>query len=401
MARKKKDGRRAQGIQAKKGMLYIVVSRSGLNNGEKVFTKKWVATGLTDTPDNVNRAEEMRRAILSKGRDVLTTDYDVTMSEYVDLFLEKIKRSISDTTYSGYLYRGKRIKDFFGLTKIRSVTKNDVEQFLDHLITHCKNQERTVKDTKTFLNSVLDQAVKDTLIADNPATSATLNKRLLENNAKEKNDDDTFFSYQEAQYFLSISETHPLYELFYVALFFGLRREEVLGLRWSCINFKAKEFHISHTVTRGTTVNRLNRTKTRSSKRTYPLTDDQIKLFRHLKSEEEKNRKLFGRAYTDTEYVFKHQDGSLYYPDYPSKALKKIIKEHAELPQGVTFHKLRTSCVSILVHEGYDVKRIQKWVGHDDINTTLKIYAMVKDKESKAEIATSMETIIRPKTYTS
>ena len=71
-----------------------------------------------------------------------------------------------------------------------------------------------------------------------------------------------------------------------------------------------------------------------------------------------------------------------------------------ELPQGITFHGLRSSCVSILVHQGMDVKSIQKWVGHADIDTTLRIYAKVKDKESKREISEAMKDIIQLKDYT-
>ena len=62
-------------------------------------------------------------------------------------------------------------------------------------------------------------------------------------------------------------------------------------------------------------------------------------------------------------------------------------------------HGLRTSCVSILVHEGFDVKSIQKWVGHKDIETTLKIYAKVKDKEAKQEILKGMNSLIPPRHY--
>ena len=88
-------------------------------------------------------------------------------------------------------------------------------------------------------------------------------------------------------------------------------------------------------------------------------------------------------VYQENDYIFKHADGSLYYPDYPSKAFRKIIKKLPEWPQGITFHGLRSSCVSILVHQGMDVKSIQKWVGHRDLDTTLRIYAKVKEKEAK------------------
>ena len=292
-----------------------------------------------------------------------------------------------------------RIKEFLGTIKVKSLTTMDVEQFLDSLVIEHKSQARTLKDIKSLLVSIIDQAVKDGLVADNPAKEATVDKALVLKNAKEKNDDDNFFSYKEAQLFLVIVESHALYELFYITLFFGLRREEVLGLRWSCVDLDKKEFRINHTVTKGTSVNRLNSTKTEASARKYPLTEEQVKMFEHLKAKEAGNRALFGSAYHDNEYIFKHEDGSPYYPDYPTKAFGRVIKAHPELPQHVTFHGLRASCVSILVHEGFDVKRIQKWVGHSDINTTLKIYARVREKEAKQEILNGMNEIIHTKAY--
>ena len=170
-----------------------------------------------------------------------------------------------------------------------------------------------------------------------------------------------------------------------------------MGLRWSAIDFQNKAMRINHTVTKGLSVNRANTTKTASSAREYPLTDEQIEMFRQLKNREASNRKLCGNGYQDNDYVFKHIDGSLYYPDYPTKAFGKLVKCIPELPQGITFHGLRSSCVSILVHQGMDVKSIQKWVGHADIDTTLRIYAKVK--EAKKEISNAMNDIIPLKDY--
>ena len=399
MARKRKDGRRAEGIQGRKGRLYYIITQQEVIDGKKISKRVWCATGLPDKDENISKAVEMREKRLSSAGSALSVDREVPMKTYVNLYLAKKRRTIADTTYSGYFYRGNRIIDFFDEIKVRSVSKVNVEQFMDHLITDCESQERTVKDIKTLLSGIMDQAVRDGLIAIDPVKEATMNKTLVLKHAKVKNDDDDFFSFKEAQLFLAIAESHELYELFFVTLFFGLRREEVLGLRWSCVDFDAKEFRVNHTVTKGMTVNRVNSTKTATSARTYPLTEEQVKMFKHLKAKETENRDLFGSAYHDNDYIFKHEDGSLYYPDYPTKAFGKLIKAHPELPQGITFHGLRKSCVSILVHEGYDVKRIQKWVGHADIDTTLKIYAKVKDKEAKQEILNGMNNIIKPKSY--
>lgn len=398
MARPKKDGKRAIGIQGKKGYLYIVRSKTVMENGKKTTKKEWIRTGLKDTPENVRIASVQRQKYINTSVAYFI-DRNILLSDYVDNILEKKKREVKDTTYSSYYYKGKHIKEYFGGIKVKDIKKNHVEDFLDNLFIVDKVQQRTVKDIKVFFGNVMEQAINDGIIVVNPVKEVTINKMLATQNIKEKAEDDEFFSYEEAISYLSKVETHELYELFYLTLFFGLRREEILGLKWSSINFRDKSMVINHTVTKGMEVKRTNSTKSEASSRRYPLNDEQINMFKQLKSKEDINRKLFGSEYVENDYIFKHADGTLYYPDYPSKVFKKVIKANPDLPQGITFHGLRGSCVSILVHEGHDVKSIQKWVGHADIDTTLRIYAKVKDKASKLEISDSMSGKIQPKKY--
>lgn len=400
MARPKKNGKRATGIQGKDGKLYILLSRSTIKDGAKKTEKKWISTGLADTPENVKKASEQRKRLLNHSSDVIH-DRNESLADFTDYVLAKKKREVSDTTYSGYFYRAKRIKEYFGDIKVREINEKMIEDFLDNLFEKYHIQPRTVKDIKVFLGNVMDQAVREGLISYNPVKEVVINKNLAAKYAKDKNTDEEFFSYEEAQLFLNKVRDHELYELFYLTLFFGLRREEVLGLRWSAIDFKGHMMHINHTVTKGISITRANTTKTVSSAREYPLTDEQIEMFRQLKLKEKANRRLCGNGYFDSDYIFKHTDGTLYYPDYPTKAFGKLIKKIPELPQGITFHGLRSSCVSILVHQGMDVKSIQKWVGHADIDTTLRIYAKVKDKEAKREISDAMNGIISLKDYSS
>ena len=399
MARPKKNGRRATGIQGKKGFLYIVTSHPIIKDGVKKVEKKWIATGLKDTSENIKKASELRNSILNNKVDS-SVDKNVSIKDYADFVLNKKKREVSDTTYASYYYRAKRIKEYFADTKVKDLNERLVECFLDDLFESHHVQPRTVKDIKVFLGNIIEYAVHDNIITYNPVREVVINKNLAAIYAKEKNADEAFFSYEEAQLFLNNIKDHELYELFYLTLFFGLRREEILGLRWSAIDLKKKIMKINHTVTKGTKVTRSNTTKTDSSAREYPLTDEQIKMFIQLKDKEMTNRKLFGNGYYDSDYIFKHVDGTLYYPDTLTKTFGKLIKNIQELPQRITFHGLRSSCVSILVHQGMDVKSIQKWVGHADIDTTLRIYAKVKDKESKIEISDRMKGIIPLKDYT-
>lgn len=392
MARPKKDGRRANGIQGRRGFLYIVISHSVIRDGVKCNVKKWISTGLPDIPENIKKAEDERRKLLNRGA-IERIDLNVTISDYIDQFLEKKKRMVSDTTYAAYYHRGQHIKKYFGNMRLKDLTEALVEKFLDDLFINGNVQPRTVKDIKILFGNAVDLAFKDGIIAYNPVKEVAINKKIANEYAREKNTDEEFFSYEEAQIFLRNIKDHELFELYYLTIFFGLRREEILGLRWSAINFKEKTMTINHTVTKGTGVNRINTTKTASSRRTYPLTDEQLEMFLNLKKKEKKYRKICGNCYFENDYVFKHEDGTLFYPDYPTKLFGKLIKSMPELPQYITLHGLRSSCVSILVHQGMDVKSIQKWVGHSDIDTTLRIYAKVKDKEAKQEISDTMNTL--------
>lgn len=398
MARHKKDGKRALGIQSKKGFLYIVTSNKVKKDGAYVIEKRWISTGLPDTPDNIKKASEIRSIHLNN-RAESVIDRNITLGDYTDIILNRKKREIHDTTYATYSYAANKIKTYFGDTKLKNLNEVLVADFLDDLFISDHLQPRTVKDIKMFFNIVLSKALKEGILTYHPGKDVKINKNLASEYSKEKSVDDRFFSYDEAQTFLNKAESHELYELFYVTLFFGLRREEVLGLRWSCIDFNNRTLTINHTVTKGTTINRLNSTKTIASARIYPLNDEQVNMFKYMREREKANRELCGNGYFDSDYVFKHIDGTLYYPDYPSKAFRKLIKSVPELPQEVKFHGLRYSCVSILVHEGNDIKSIQKWVGHEDIDTTLRIYAKVKEKEAKKEISSVMNNLIQPKKY--
>ncbi len=400
MARQKKDGKRATGIQGKRGYLYIVLTHTDIRDGKKKSVNEWISTGLKDKPENYKKASEQRRKLLNNhSSSDNTNDKNTLVPDYIDYFLERKKREVADTTYSGYLYCGNRVKSFYKESKLKEINKQYVEDFLDYLFTEYDMMPRTVKDTKRFFSSVMHLAAEEGLVPYNPVKEATMNKTLIQEHSTDEDPDDNFLSYEEAHRLLIIVEDHPLYEVFYITLFFGIRREEVLGLKWSAIDFENKTIKIVHTVTRGTKVNRFNSTKTETSKREYPLTDEQIGMFLHLKKAEDENRKLCGNNYIENDYIFKHADGSPFYPDYPSKELRKIIKNNPDLPQRTNFRSLRRSCVSILVHQGMDVKSIQKWVGHKDIDTTLRTYAKVKDKEAKKEISTGLSDIIKLKKY--
>ena len=392
-------------ITEKKGILYAVIYVYQIKDGKKIRKPIWKSTGLKDTIKNRKKAEQLLDDwIFQYSNGHSAVDMNISMNDYIKRFLEAKKRDWADTTYSGYVNRGKYITDYFSNVRVKDISIKDINDFLDYLlnegrIKNCKSKEkqglslRTVKDIKAFLNMVLDEAQQESIIPKNPTEQATLSKKMVRTNEYTK-EEDLFFSYEECMQFLEVSKGHELYELFYFTMCFGLRRSEALGLKWDNINLEKKQLSIVSTVTKGTEINRENSVKSKSSNRTYPLSDRQCEIFKRIKQKQNDNRKLFGDEYKDSDYVFTHIDGSLYYPDYPTKAFKKIIEKNPTLPQGIHFHGLRASCVSLLVEQGLGIKQIQEWVGHSDIATTQKYYMKIKSVESKRDISNRMDNLI-------
>ena len=164
MAKKKKTGQRAEGIWAKSGKLYVVLSKYLIKDCKKVRIRKWISTNLPDTPDNVLTASNIRRNLLSQ--DIReSVDPNITVTDYVDLFLSKKCRTIRDTTYSSYIQRCAHIKSFFSDIKLKKINISDIEDFYDSLIVDKQLQARTLKDIKTLFNSMMEEAIKDNIIA--------------------------------------------------------------------------------------------------------------------------------------------------------------------------------------------------------------------------------------------
>ncbi len=311
--KKRAEGYRADGIVGKHGKIYVIVHRTIHDENGKKYKTDWIPTGLDDTQKNVIAAIEMQKKLLYK-MSLENLDLDSPIDLYVERFLKAKERVVADTTYAKYEQYSNRIKNYFDGYTLRQIRTKLVEEFLDDLFRSRNMQRETVKCIKNVFAAILEEAVQDGLIGENYARKAIINKQLASKHSKMVVEDDNFFSYKEALRFLKIVEDHSLYELFYVSLFFGLRREEVLGLKWSAIDFNKKTLKIMHTVTKGKQINRLDMTKSASSARMYPLTDTQIEMFRNLRKKEKEYKKLFREAeYTENDYIFKHEDGKLFY----------------------------------------------------------------------------------------
>ena len=210
-------------------------------------------------------------------------------------------------------------------------------------------------------------------------------------------------------YFVQVYKAEELEQLFtaiqgdpaefgvIMAAFYGLRRSEIVGLKWDAIDFENKTISIQHTVVSAKvngTVTEIARykTKTKSSCRTLPLIPACEQMLNKMKKEQEQNRKVCGKSYcTDyLDYIYVDPMGKRIRPNFLSQHFPDFLVAHQM--KRIRFHDLRHSCASLLYANGVSLKEIQEWLGHSDISTTSNIYTHL-DFSSKVSSANAIVNI--------
>lgn len=165
-----------------------------------------------------------------------------------------------------------------------------------------------------------------------------------------------------------------------IAAYYGLRRSEVLGLRWDAISLRKKTLTISHKVIeveedgkfvpKGEDV-----LKTKSSFRTLPLIPAVETLILQEKEKQETRRRLFKSSYCRDylDYICVDQMGKLLRPNYVTEHFGWLLEKYGL--KKIRFHDLRHTCASLLLGQGISMKQIQIWLGHSTFATTADIYA--------------------------
>ena len=204
----------------------------------------------------------------------------------------------------------------------------------------------------------------------------------------------SFYDADEVNALLQASKGTKLEMPILFGSFYGLRRSEVIGLKWDAIDFEHDTITIRHTVTSCDIDGKrvlvaADTTKTKSSLRTLPLVPFVRERLLALKEEQKENRRLCGRSYNREylDYVCVNEIGDLIKPHYVTESFPKLLK--ASGMRQIRFHDLRHSCASLLLANGVPMKQIQEWLGHSDFSTTANIYAHL-EYSSKLSSADAM-----------
>lgn len=164
--------------------------------------------------------------------------------------------------------------------------------------------------------------------------------------------------------------------MYFLAITTGMRRGELLGLRWRDVNIDEGIVVIEQNLV---VVNgRLNyqEPKTESSYRAVLLPASAVVVLKKHKIQQEREKSLTGINYFDHRLVFCQQNGQPLWPDNISKRQFRNLVEKAGLPR-ITFHDLRRTHVTLLIAGGADPRQVADRIGHSSLTITLGIYNQV------------------------
>ena len=373
--RKRKDGRwegrytAGHDPETGKAIYKNVLGRTKTETAEKLKA----AIGASMEVDDTKKPDDTKRE-------------NYTVSEWLEVWLEDWARmSLRPSTYQTYKgFMNNHIGPRIGKTPLEKLTSLEIQRLYKELLENGRVQSKesrskpkglapkTVRNLHQMFSSALDIAAAQRLIRSNPAKGCSLPR-------VERQEMQTLTPDQLAAFFQEAKRS-GVYELYYLDLATGLRRGELLGLKWTDIDLRRKTMRIQRSIARQNGSVGEVPLKTKNAYRTLPLSEDAVEVLKEQK-----------KKAGDSPYVFPSPAGGPMSPDSVLHRLQRVLKR-AGLPR-IRFHDLRHTFATLALQNGVDVKTVSGMLGHYSAGFTLDTYAHVTTS-AQIQAANTMGSVL-------
>lgn len=294
-----------------------------------------------------------------KDQGISTADKNWLLGDYLDYWLaEVIKPNQKPTTYDLYESNVRRyLKPDLGKLPLAKLTVPSLQRYLNHQL-ETGHSVRKVQTLREVVSSALTRAMREEVLTRNVAKLVEV--RSVQGRGKHSEP----WTPAEARQFLELALEHQWFPAFLISVLYGMRRGEVLGLRWRDIDFANMELHIEQQVFRAGGIVQIGPVKTKAGERDLPLLEVVGQLLLRWKKQN-------GSALNDG-LAFTTSTGQPIEPQNYTRAFKRLCARYQI--RAIRLHDLRHGVATLLKDLGVPDKDVQLIMGHSNISITQKIY---------------------------
>lgn len=362
-----------------KNGIYQMMVRVPIQNGKTKQVSKTTGVRVEGKNQKETRANKLLadRTLASYISSLEVQDCysgDVLLTDAIEAWLERKRKTLRQDTYEAYncAYQRHLMTYFRPLhLTLDRVTPRMIAKYTDTKLEEGQSAN-SIRKHLVILNGIYKEALRYGEVKFNPCADISVKDGRDEFEGRA-------YTPESAKKLLNAVNGDPIEPAVYLGLYLGLRRSEVVGLRWGDVDLEGNVVHVRNTVVRFSTLSEQEKTKNHSSRR-------DLYLPAGLKDFLIGFQKFPGVKISETNHICQWPDGMPYKPDYISKRFKKVL-EKSGLPP-IRFHDLRHTAGSMLINNGQSILQVQNFLGHKKASTTLNIYSHIylEGKKQTAEL---------------
>lgn len=349
-----------------------------LKNGKKSYVGRVQVDGRrqTVTSDNLKDLQKAMQKLkyelenglyqkpVKKERLTLNEWFNIWIKDYKSIRVKKSTLEVYKTYYKNH------IKNKFGNMYIDTISVEDVQLFINRLA-KSNLKSNTIDLIIITFSNMLKQAYINERIEKNPFNHIVKPKK---DEPKKKN----LLDLHQEKIFLNYCDNELYKNIFVVALYTGMRVNEILGLTWANVDFNKKLIHVKHTlVYKNKNSYYLSSPKSKTSRRDIPILKNVYDILENLYQHQDANAFVFNKNGTPLQMMSLNS--------YINKKVQKMQKDGINIKH-LTMHSFRHTFATRCIRQGVTPQTLKTILGHSTLSMTMDLYAHVETDTKQSEM---------------